>query len=66
MGDALFQGSICRRDFSMGSHQGLIHAITQKLRPLGHDVRFIPGDGPTSPFGCERQTNTFVCDAALA
>src|SRR6478735_3233794 len=66
VGDVLFQGSIGRTDFPMGNHQDLIDAITQKLWPLGNDVTFIPGHGPTSTFGRERQTNAFVSDYALS
>ncbi|WP_120715869.1 MBL fold metallo-hydrolase [Tsuneonella amylolytica] len=65
VGDVLFQGSIGRTDFPMGNHQDLIDAITQKLWPLGNDVTFIPGHGPVSTFGRERQTNAFVSDYAL-
>ncbi len=65
VGDVLFQGSIGRTDFPMGNHQDLINAITQKLWPLGEDVMFIPGHGPTSTFGQERKTNAFVSDMAL-
>ncbi len=66
VGDVLFQGSIGRTDFPMGNHQDLIDAITQKLWPLGDDITFVPGHGPTSTFGRERQSNPFVGDAALA
>ncbi len=66
VGDVLFQGSIGRTDFPMGNHQDLIDAITQKLWPLGEDVTFIPGHGPTSTFGQERKTNAFVSDYALS
>jgi len=66
VGDVLFQGSIGRTDFPMSDHQSLIDAITRKLWPLGDDVTFIPGHGPTSTFGQERRTNPFVGDAALA
>ena len=66
VGDVLFQGSIGRTDFPMGNHQDLLDAITQKLWPLGEDVTFIPGHGPTSTFGQERKTNQFVSDYALA
>ena len=65
VGDVLFQGSIGRTDFPMGNHQDLIDAITKKLWPLGNDVTFIPGHGPTSTFGQERQTNAFVSDRVL-
>jgi hypothetical protein len=44
----------------------LLHAITTKLWPLGDDVAFVPGHGPMSTFGRERQTNPFVSDEALA
>jgi hydroxyacylglutathione hydrolase len=66
VGDVLFQGSIGRTDFPRGNHQDLINAITQKLWPLGDDVTFIPGHGPTSQFGYERKTNAFVADDVLA
>jgi glyoxylase-like metal-dependent hydrolase (beta-lactamase superfamily II) len=66
VGDVLFQGSIGRTDFPRGSYQDLIHSITQKLWPLGDDVRFVPGHGPMSTFGHERKTNPFVADEVLA
>nr|WP_137678777.1 MBL fold metallo-hydrolase [Parerythrobacter lutipelagi] len=65
VGDVLFQGSIGRTDFPRGNHQDLIDSITKKLWPLGEDVLFIPGHGPTSTFGQERKTNQFVSDYAL-
>ena len=66
VGDVLFQGSIGRTDFPRGNHQELIDSITQRLWPLGEDVMFIPGHGPTSTFGRERKTNAFVSDYALS
>jgi glyoxylase-like metal-dependent hydrolase (beta-lactamase superfamily II) len=65
VGDVLFQGSIGRTDFPMGNHQDLVEAITTKLWPLGNDTVFIPGHGPVSSFGRERQTNPYVGDRAL-
>jgi hydroxyacylglutathione hydrolase len=62
VGDVLFQGSIGRTDFPMGNHEELIASIREKLFPLGDDITFIPGHGPTSTFGQERQTNPFVAD----
>lgn len=64
VGDVLFQGSIGRTDLPRGSHTSLINAIRTKLLPLGDDVSFIPGHGPMSTFGEERQYNPFVGDAA--
>lgn len=66
VGDVLFQGSIGRTDFPQGNFKDLIDAITGKLWPLGGDVQFVPGHGPTSTFGKERRTNPFVADDVLA
>jgi glyoxylase-like metal-dependent hydrolase (beta-lactamase superfamily II) len=66
VGDVLFKGSIGRTDFPRGNHADLIVSITQKLWPLGADVQFVPGHGPTSTFGAERASNAFVADKVLA
>ena len=63
VGDVLFQGSIGRTDFPRGNHEELIASIRERLFPLGDDITFIPGHGPTSTFGHERETNPFVADA---
>jgi glyoxylase-like metal-dependent hydrolase (beta-lactamase superfamily II) len=62
VGDVLFAGSIGRTDFPRGNHADLINSITSKLWPLGDDMGFVPGHGPTSTFGRERQSNPFVAD----
>lgn len=62
VGDVLFQGSIGRTDFPRGDHAALISSIRDRLFPLGDDVTFVPGHGPVSTFGHERQTNPFVAD----
>ncbi|MEZ5958111.1 MAG: MBL fold metallo-hydrolase [Hyphomonadaceae bacterium] len=62
VGDVLFAGSIGRTDFPRGNHGDLINSITSKLWPLGEDIAFVPGHGPTSTFGQERQSNSFVAD----
>ena len=63
VGDVLFQGSIGRTDFPGGNHQDLVDSIRDKLFPLGDDITFIPGHGPTSTFGQERRSNPFVADS---
>jgi len=63
VGDVLFAGSIGRTDFPRGDHDTLINSITCKLWPLGDDMQFVPGHGPTSTFGKERQSNPFVGDS---
>jgi glyoxylase-like metal-dependent hydrolase (beta-lactamase superfamily II) len=62
VGDVLFAGSIGRTDFPRGNHDQLIASIIGKLWPLGDDMRFVPGHGPTGTFGEERRTNPFVAD----
>ena len=62
VGDVLFQGSIGRTDFPRGDYETLIESIRERLWPLGDEVLFIPGHGPTSTFGDERRTNPFVAD----
>jgi glyoxylase-like metal-dependent hydrolase (beta-lactamase superfamily II) len=66
VGDVLFRGSIGRTDFPGGNYEQLISSIRSKLFPLGDDVTFIPGHGPTGRFGEERQSNPFVSDSACA
>ena len=65
VGDVLFKGSIGRTDFPRGDLDTLLTSITTKLWPLGDDVTFVPGHGPTSTFGEERATNPFVGDRTL-
>ncbi len=65
VGDVLFQGSIGRTDFPRSDHNALLHSITAKLWPLGDGVTFVPGHGPVSTFGAERQTNPYVSDRAM-
>ena len=65
VGDVIFQGSIGRTDFPRGDHQTLLDSITQKLWPLGEDMRFVPGHGNMSSFGQERKMNPYVSDSAM-
>ena len=56
----LFSGSVGRTDFPYGDQAALIAAITEKLLPLGDDIRFLCGHGPASSFGEERRNNPFL------
>jgi glyoxylase-like metal-dependent hydrolase (beta-lactamase superfamily II) len=60
MGDVLFRGSVGRSDIPGGDHATLIGSIKTKLLPLGDEVRFLPGHGPSSSIGEERRTNPFL------
>ena len=66
VGDVLFAGSIGRTDFPRGNHSDLVRSVREKLWPLGDDVTFVPGHGPTSTFGHERRTNPFVANRISA
>jgi hydroxyacylglutathione hydrolase len=60
VGDVLFRGSVGRTDLSSGDTATLMASIKNKLLPLGDDVAFICGHGPTSTIGEERRTNQFL------
>jgi glyoxylase-like metal-dependent hydrolase (beta-lactamase superfamily II) len=64
VGDVIFQGSIGRTDLPGGNHQQLLRSIRENLFPLGDGVRFVPGHGPMSSLGIERQSNPYVGDGA--
>ena len=59
-GDVLFQGSIGRTDFPDGSFEQLAAAIRNKLYTLPDDTLVLPGHGPTTTVGFEKQHNPFV------
>jgi glyoxylase-like metal-dependent hydrolase (beta-lactamase superfamily II) len=60
LGDVLFRGSVGRTDFPYGDHAALIDSIRRKLLPLGDDLRFVCGHGPSSSIGAERASNPFI------
>ena len=59
-GDSLFAGSVGRTDFPGGSMSTLIRAIREKLMSLPDDTVVLPGHGPSSDIGTERQTNYYL------
>jgi hydroxyacylglutathione hydrolase len=60
VGDVLFRGSVGRTDLPGGDHAALIKAIKTKLLPLGDDVTFLCGHGPSGTLGEERRTNPYL------
>ncbi|KST57464.1 hypothetical protein AO398_08440 [Methylobacterium sp. GXS13] len=60
VGDVVFKGSVGRTDLPGGNHEQLIRAIKEKVLPLGDDISFIPGHGPTGTLGEERVSNPFL------
>lgn len=65
VGDILFRGAIGAWEHPEGNLPLLVDSIRHRLFPLGDDVRFVPGHGPTSTFGQERKNNPFVGDDAM-
>lgn len=59
-GDALFAGSIGRTDLPGGDLDTLLHSIRSQLLTLGNDVQVLPGHGPATTIGHERETNPFL------
>lgn len=59
-GDTLFNQSIGRTDFPGGSMPDIINSINSKLMCLSDDVKVLPGHGPASLIGFERQKNPFL------
>jgi len=66
VGDILFRHTIGAWEHPDGDLPQLIDSIRSKLFPLGDDVGFVPGHGPVSTMGHERQENPFVSDKAFA
>ena len=59
-GDVLFRGSIGRTDFPDGDFDALRASIHDKLFTLPDDTVVLPGHGPATTIGREKQTNPFV------
>lgn len=59
-GDTLFAGSVGRTDLPGGDGPTLIHSIHDKLLPLPDETIVIPGHGPKTTIGEERESNPFL------
>lgn len=59
-GDTLFAQSIGRTDFPGGSYSQLIENIKNKLMVLPEHVKVLPGHGPDTTIGDERNMNPFI------
>ena len=59
-GDVLFAGGVGRWDLPGGDGDLLFQGIKGKLFPLGDNVTVLPGHGPPTQIGTERQTNPFL------
>ena len=59
-GDTLFQFSIGRHDFPGGNQRQLLNSIVTRLFVLPDDTVVLPGHGPDTTIGFERENNPFL------
>jgi len=59
-GDTLFAGSIGRTDLPGGSFDKIIRSLHDTLLSLPDDTVVIPGHGPLTTIGDERESNPFL------
>jgi hydroxyacylglutathione hydrolase len=59
-GDTLFAGSVGRTDLPGGDGPMLIRSIHERLLPLPEETVVIPGHGPRTTIGDERESNPFL------
>jgi hydroxyacylglutathione hydrolase len=59
-GDTLFAGSIGRTDLPGGNGRQIIESIESRLMALPESTRVIPGHGPETTIGRERESNPFL------
>jgi glyoxylase-like metal-dependent hydrolase (beta-lactamase superfamily II) len=59
-GDTLFAASIGRTDLPGGSFEKIIHSLHDKLLALPDETVVIPGHGPQTTIGEERENNPFL------
>jgi len=59
-GDTLFMDSIGRTDLPGGDSRQILRSIRDKLFPLPDETVVIPGHGPTTTLGREKEFNYFL------
>lgn len=59
-GDTLFAGSIGRTDLPGGSFEKIMSSLREKVLALPDEIAVIPGHGPKTTVGEERETNPFL------
>jgi hydroxyacylglutathione hydrolase len=61
-GDTLFAGSIGRTDLPGGSYEKIIRSLHDRVLALPDETIVVPGHGPVTQIGEERETNPFLID----
>jgi hydroxyacylglutathione hydrolase len=59
-GDTLFAGSIGRTDLPGGNSRQILDSIHNRLLILPEETRVLPGHGPLTSIGEEKQRNPFL------
>jgi len=59
-GDTLFAGSIGRTDLPGGSMEKIMRSLHTQVLALPDETEVVPGHGPTTTIGEERETNPFL------
>jgi glyoxylase-like metal-dependent hydrolase (beta-lactamase superfamily II) len=59
-GDTLFAGSIGRTDLPGGSYEKILHSIHDRVLALPDETIVVPGHGPLTTIGEERESNPFL------
>jgi len=59
-GDTLFAGSIGRTDLPGGSYEKILRSIHERVLALPDETIVVPGHGPLTTVGEERETNPFL------
>jgi glyoxylase-like metal-dependent hydrolase (beta-lactamase superfamily II) len=59
-GDTLFAGSIGRTDLPGGSFEKILRSLHTKVLELPDDVIVVPGHGPLTTIGEEREGNPYL------
>jgi len=59
-GDTLFAGSIGRTDLPGGSYEKLLRSIHEQVLTLPDETLVVPGHGPATTIGEERESNPFL------
>jgi len=59
-GDTLFAGSIGRTDLPGGDYKQIITSLHHRVLVLPDDTLVVPGHGPNTSIGDERETNPFL------
>ncbi len=59
-GDTLFAGSIGRTDLPGGSYEKIMRSLHNQLLQLPDETQVVPGHGPVTTIGEERETNPFL------